>query len=971
MMGVADGGCGHGAVSAPASPVPRGCLRHRDATCVAGECAAARSAPGVGIWTAERGVKMAGHAWLDKLSYNTLVVDGGACAKIDPVQARYLSEGGYAWTYAVTAQPGLPVSGIMKVYKHNGLICKKGERFRFKTGWKQLDDEYNMLRLLEGLDGHVPQAYASGFYVEDMGDGTVLVRPAFIMEEIADPAKPLSAVLREHGSYRAEQVALFGLKLLDILDLLQNASPEHVAHADLSPNNVLVRRTPDGQSFDWLYLIDFGQSKYSEEGVTPSMEMGGHERFGTLPYTAPELLPCLQTGEGDPAYLIEHNELYRLRNRAGVDVWSLGALMYLLARGEAPRMSVSFGARGGHIGYWHEERLIGADEAYRILLAEKHDGIGLPASQDGACERLLDEAIRRCTAWDPRNRDRDAIRRLLEQAAPGSGGTSASDRTQATQVPQVTPVMEGMPLAAPGASPAASDAADSTVPLDRSGTREASASSRVFAATYKIMLPDGTPYSQRSLDLLVFGDSEACVSINSYRVGGKDCALVRVGEMYDMTSAGWTVSGGVCDSPWQDAEIVDVLSVIRPRTLRAWFAGCAHLTEIRHIERLDTSRVTNMRALFQGCRSLASLDVSSFKTAEVEDFSSLFQNCSSLLSLDVSTFDTGRAELLSRMFAGCRALRRLDVSGFATGKVYDMSGMFDGCQSLEELDVSAFDTSSVLFFSFMFAGCGSLTHLDVSRFNTSSAQFLSYMFRGCASLTHLDVSGFDTSDVVDFSGMFEGCSALDVLEVSSFDTSGAMYMHSMFEGCASLRSVDVLGFFTSCALRLDRMFAGCSSLQDLDVGHFDTSSAENLSAMFEGCSALDVLEVSGFDTSHVLSMDHLFAGCSSLYFLDVSGFETAQIESFSSLFEGCSELGYVDVSGFDTSSAEDLSRMFADCRSMKYVNVSSFDFSRVRNLSRMFAGCWSLETIAGGFESVRDDADTTGMFDGCMMLEWE
>ena len=56
-----------------------------------------------------------------------------------------LARGMLGRPYAVTAQPGLPVSGIMKVYKHNGLICKKGERFRFKTGWKQLDDEYKGL----------------------------------------------------------------------------------------------------------------------------------------------------------------------------------------------------------------------------------------------------------------------------------------------------------------------------------------------------------------------------------------------------------------------------------------------------------------------------------------------------------------------------------------------------------------------------------------------------------------------------------------------------------------------------------------------------------------------------------------------------------------------------------------------------------------------------------------------------------
>ena len=52
----------------------------------------------------------------------------------------------------------------------------------------------------------------------------------------------------------------------------------------------------------------------------------------------------------------------------------------------------------------------------------------------------------------------------------------------------------------------------------------------------------------------------------------------------------------------------------RPTNCYSWFFGCKDLTTIEGIGYLNTENVTSMRAMFSGCSSLTSLDVSNFKT---------------------------------------------------------------------------------------------------------------------------------------------------------------------------------------------------------------------------------------------------------------------------------------------------------------------------------------------------------------------
>ena len=179
----------------------------------------------------------------------------------------------------------------------------------------------------------------------------------------------------------------------------------------------------------------------------------------------------------------------------------------------------------------------------------------------------------------------------------------------------------------------------------------------------------------------------------------------------------------------------------------------------------NTSKVTNMTTMFSYCRSLTSLDVSSFDTSKVTEMNNMFNACTGLTSLDLSSFDTSNVTNMGSMFGNCSSLTSLDLRNFNTSNVTDMSYMFGNCSSLTSLDLRNFNTSNVILMSFMFSACTGLTSLDLRNFNTSNVTDMSYMFSGCTSLTSLDVSGWDTSKVTSMDWMFSNCDALHEIKM--------------------------------------------------------------------------------------------------------------------------------------------------------------------------------------------------------------
>ncbi|MBR2888260.1 MAG: BspA family leucine-rich repeat surface protein, partial [Bacteroidales bacterium] len=147
----------------------------------------------------------------------------------------------------------------------------------------------------------------------------------------------------------------------------------------------------------------------------------------------------------------------------------------------------------------------------------------------------------------------------------------------------------------------------------------------------------------------------------------------------------------------------------RPTTCYEWFRECAKLTTIKGIKYLNTSKVTNMSGMFEGCESLESLDLSSFNTSEVTNMRSMFVSCRSLKSLDLRSFNTAEVTDMNYMIAFCYAIDFLDISSFNTEKVKDMSFMFIFCSSLKTILVGKdWNINNVEISESMFSFCTTL-----------------------------------------------------------------------------------------------------------------------------------------------------------------------------------------------------------------------------------------------------------------------
>lgn len=102
----------------------------------------------------------------------------------------------------------------------------------------------------------------------------------------------------------------------------------------------------------------------------------------------------------------------------------------------------------------------------------------------------------------------------------------------------------------------------------------------------------------------------------------------------------------------------------------------------------DTSNVTYMEYMFEGCSNLTSLDLSSFDTSNVTSMYSMFDHCTSLTSLDLSNFDTSNVTRMNFMFWNCSSLTTLNLSNWDTSKVTSYSNMFRDCSSLSTVTVA-------------------------------------------------------------------------------------------------------------------------------------------------------------------------------------------------------------------------------------------------------------------------------------------
>lgn len=222
--------------------------------------------------------------------------------------------------------------------------------------------------------------------------------------------------------------------------------------------------------------------------------------------------------------------------------------------------------------------------------------------------------------------------------------------------------------------------------------------------------------------------------------------------------------------PWHDKkeviETVDFIHEIKPISTAYWFSNMVKCITI-NCKNLNTEEVTDMSAMFSGCKLLEVADVSRFNTSKVTSLYDMFYNCRKLNRINVSNWDTSNVTTMEFTFQNCYAIQSLDLSNWNTSKVENMGYMFYYCENLLNLDLSNFDTSKVQNMQYMFYSCEKLQEIVLSSFDTSNVTNMYYMFAYCSNLESLNLSSFNTKKVTNLKYMFTRLNNLSEITIGA------------------------------------------------------------------------------------------------------------------------------------------------------------------------------------------------------------
>ena len=188
----------------------------------------------------------------------------------------------------------------------------------------------------------------------------------------------------------------------------------------------------------------------------------------------------------------------------------------------------------------------------------------------------------------------------------------------------------------------------------------------------------------------------------------------------------------------------------KSNSLACAFFGFKNL-EYVNIE--DTSKVTDMRRMFEGAKSF---------------------------NQPIGSWDTSKVTDMSDMFSEAKAFNQ-SIGNWDTSKVTDMAGMFYRAESFNQL-IGNWDTSKVTDMGCMFLGATSFNQ-PIGNWDTSKVTDMRGMFCNAKSFNQ-PIGNWDTSKVTDMRGMF--CNAKSFNQpIGNWDTSNVTNMVGMFEGSTS------------------------------------------------------------------------------------------------------------------------------------------------------------------------------------------
>ena len=387
------------------------------------------------------------------------------------------------------------------------------------------------------------------------------------------------------------------------------------------------------------------------------------------------------------------------------------------------------------------------------------------------------------------------------------------------------------------------------------------------------------------------------------------------------------------------------------------FYRLLNLTTINGLNKLDTSKVTNMKQMFMSCTKMTSLDLSSFDTTNVTSFNTMFASDPNLTSVDLSSFTVSDNATTMGMFALSKQLTS-SLSKLILGKGFKFT-ISNGRpnNSLQQPG------------TWVNMGAGEGSPAKGTNIWTSDELMTNYQ------------GDRDHDTYVRYTGGTVTVHRQDEDGKQLFDQDGKQIPdEKLFGNISDPVTVDTskeIAGYTFKENKNSDIKAFTSDPQDITLV-YSKSKTDNT---WEGVpytfnnGVLSLGEkgktytINNSDNKDISIKNNIsnVAG-TDITEIDINA-PIAIIGSAQSLF---SYLNFTKINGLDkldTSKVTNMSNMFFDSPKIVSLDLSNFDTANVTNFNMMFVADRSLESVDLSSFSIKDNATTQVMFKLCENLK--
>jgi surface protein len=235
-----------------------------------------------------------------------------------------------------------------------------------------------------------------------------------------------------------------------------------------------------------------------------------------------------------------------------------------------------------------------------------------------------------------------------------------------------------------------------------------------------------------------------------------------------------------------------------PKLSEYLFYNLVNLQEIDGLDKLDTSNVTSMSAMFELCNRLENFEgLKDWDVSNVTDMSMMFQFTGIENTASLSKWNVSNVKTFFATFANCESLANISsLANWDVGNAEMFGALFGGCVQLENIE-------------------------PLSSWNTSRAENIDDLLSFTAVQNLEPLRNWEVKNVHGMHEVFNNCKALeDATALGNWNAENITLIEDIFSDCVNLKKVDLSSFNTRSVFNGIHgwVFANCRQLQSIKLG---------------------------------------------------------------------------------------------------------------------------------------------------------